>query len=261
MDYQEICQKVCTVARWSGAFIRGERATFSAEKVEHKGHQNLVSYVDKEAERMIVASLKEILPSASVLGEEGVCDSNCESDYMWIIDPLDGTTNFIHGMPPYCVSIALQCGTEIVVGVVYEITLEECYYAWQGSYAYLNGGVIKVSEESKIENSLVITGLAYNIEEYRAHFNRLFDYFNRNSHGARRIGSAAADLVYVAAGRAECFYQANLSAWDVAAGALIVQRAGGRVTDFAGGNNYVFGKEIIATNGVTHASFTEIINS
>lgn len=261
MDYQVICDRVCEVAKEAGRFIREQRLTFSADKVELKGRHNLVSYVDKESEKMVVTRLLQIVPDASILAEEGTAieAGDCTAEYCWIIDPLDGTTNFVHGMPPYCVSIALQRAGQTVVGVVYEITADECFYAWQGSVAYMNGRQIGVSVESEIENSLVITGMAYNIEYTRERFNELFDYFNCNSHGARRLGSAAADLAYVAIGRAECFYHANLSPWDVAAGALIVQAAGGRVTDFKGWNGYVFGKEIVATNATTHQQFLDII--
>lgn len=256
--FEQITMEVCKAARRAGAFIAKERQVFSPEMVELKGRQNLVSYVDKQAEQMIVEDLNRILPGAAIIGEEGTNTQG--NEYCWIIDPLDGTTNFVHGMPPYCVSIALTHGKEVVVGVVFEITIGECFYAWQGSKAYLNGNEIHVSGETSVENSLLITGLAYNVDLIRERFNELFDYFNRNSHGARRLGSAATDLVYVAAGRAECFYQANLSPWDVAAGALIVQRAGGCVTDFSGEDNYIFGREIIATNRIMHNIFLEIIN-
>lgn len=256
--FEQITMEVCKAARRAGAFIAKERQVFSPEMVELKGRQNLVSYVDKQAEQMIVEDLNRILPGAAIIGEEGTNTQG--NEYCWIIDPLDGTTNFVHGMPPYCVSIALTHGKEVVVGVVFEITIGECFYAWQGSKAYLNGNEIHVSGETSVENSLLITGLAYNVDQIRERFNELFDYFNRNSHGARRLGSAATDLVYVAAGRAECFYQANLSPWDVAAGALIVQRAGGCVTDFSGEDNYIFGREIIATNRIMHNIFLEIIN-
>lgn len=256
--FEQITMEVCKAARRAGAFIAKERQVFSPEMVELKGRQNLVSYVDKQAEQMIVEDLNRILPGAAIIGEEGTNTQG--NEYCWIIDPLDGTTNFVHGMPPYCVSIALTHGKEVVVGVVFEITIGECFYAWQGSKAYLNSNEIHVSGETSVENSLLITGLAYNVDLIRERFNELFDYFNRNSHGARRLGSAATDLVYVAAGRAECFYQANLSPWDVAAGALIVQRAGGCVTDFSGEDNYIFGREIIATNRIMHNIFLEIIN-
>lgn len=259
MNYKDLCEAVCDVARQAGAFIANERRTFRSDMVELKGRQNLVSYVDKESERMIVKRLRELLPQAAFITEEGTVASGEKAEYCWIIDPLDGTTNFIHGMPPYCVSIALQREGETVLGVVYEITVGECFCAWQGSAAYMNGVEIEVSKENSVENSLLITGLAYNVDDIRERFNELFDYFNRNSHGARRLGSAATDLVYVAAGRAECFYQCNLAPWDVAAGAFIVSRAGGKVSDFRGGADYIFGREIIATNGVMHEQFLDII--
>lgn len=255
--FEEICSDVCETARRAGAFIAEQRLTFTPSMVELKGRQNLVSYVDKQAEKMIVADLQQIVPEASIIGEEGT--SKKGNEYCWIIDPLDGTTNFVHGMPPYCVSIALAKGKEIVVGVIFEITVGECFYAWKGSKAYVNGREIHVSHEIDLDSSLVITGLAYNMDDAREKFNELFDFFNYKTHGARRLGSAAADLAYVAAGRAECFYQVNLSPWDVAAGALIVQQAGGTVTDFSAGNDYVFGREIIATNSKMHETFLEII--
>lgn len=257
IDYKDICEKVCRTARLAGAFIAEQRLTFTSDKVELKGRQNLVSFVDKESEIMIVEELDKILPGASIIGEEG--SERQGSDYCWIIDPLDGTTNFVHNMPPYCVSIALTKGTEVVVGVVFEITIGECFYAWQGSEAYMNGKQIHVSAESELENSLLISGLAYNVDQIRDRFNYLFDYFNRNSHGMRRTGSAAANIAYIAAGRAECFFQEKLSPWDVAAAALIVERAGGKVTDYTGGDNYIFGPQIIVTNGTMHQTFLDII--
>lgn len=260
MNYQEVCKQVCDIAQQTGAFIAQERVSFRPEMVELKGRQDLVSYVDKEAERKIVASLQDILPQSTFITEEGTADDMVsDSEFCWIIDPLDGTTNFIHAMPPYCVSIALQQKNEIILGVVYEITRNECYYAWKGSKAYLNGNEIKVSTETKVENSMVVTGFSASIDRFEDRLNELFCYFNRNSHGIRRLGSAAADLVYVATGRAECFYHSNLSPWDVAAGAFIVQCAGGSVSDFTAGDNYIFGRQIIATNGVMHQTFLDVI--
>lgn len=263
-NYQELCLAVCEIARRAGHFIATERESFTPDRVELKGRQNLVSYVDKQAEMMIVNELLELLPHSAIIGEEGTTDSERTTAVdapVWIIDPLDGTTNFVHGLPPYCVSIALVEGEQTVLGVVYEITSDECFYAWHESDAYLNGRKIEVSGEKSTENSLVITGLAYDCEDIRDQFNDLFDHFNRTTHGARRLGSAATDLVYVAAGRAECFYQANLSPWDVAAGAFIVRRAGGTVTDFKGGSDYIFGRQIIATNKETYNEFFNIITT
>lgn len=259
MDYSAICESVCRVAEQSGGFIAAQREVFSADKIEHKGAHDMVSYVDKEAEKMVVAGLKELLPEAGFITEEGTVEVADGQEYKWIIDPLDGTTNFIHGLPPYCVSIALTEGEEIVVGVVYEVTKKECFYAWKGSAAYLNGKVIRVSETKKLDNSLIAVGLAHASDDKIARLLEKMDFFLRNTNGIRRIGSAAADLAYVACGRFDAFYQDNLSPWDVAGGALIVERAGGCVTDYSGGGNYVFGREIIASNPDIYEDFKKSI--
>lgn len=255
IDYQKICADVCLTARRAGEYIAQQRKNFSADKIEYKGEQNLVSYVDKTAEAQIIRELLAILPNSGIIAEESTPVTG--GDFTWIIDPLDGTTNFTHGIPPYCVSIALMEGDEVVVGVIYEICCNECFYAYKGSGCYLNGELVRVSGISTIEKSLVITGLAYKVDNIIEGFRRSFDYFNLNSNGARRLGSAASDLAYVAAGRAECFYQANLSPWDVAAGAFLVERAGGVVVDFNGGRDFIFGKQIIATNTAAHTIFFE----
>lgn len=260
-DYQALCRATEIVAREAGAYIAQQRKTFSVERIEYKGEQNLVSYVDKTSEELIVARLSAILPEAAFLAEEAHNDERSidRQRLMWIIDPLDGTTNFTHGMPPYAVSIALVEGGEVVVGVIYEITCGECFSAWKGSDCYLNGEVVRVSEIDSVKRSLVITGLAHDKEGIVEGHNRAFDYFNRHSNGTRRLGSAATDLAYVAAGRAECFFQQNLAPWDVAAGALLVERAGGVVVDYDGGENYVFGRSIIATNDKANKEFYSIL--
>jgi myo-inositol-1(or 4)-monophosphatase len=172
-----------------------------------------------------------------------------------VIDPLDGTTNFIHGAPPVAVSIALTEHNRPVVGVVYEIWLKEAFYAWKDSKAYLNGKEIKVSEASEIKDSLIATGFPYHNFDRISQYMETIDYFFNNTHGVRRLGSAATDLAYVACGRFDGFYEYNLSPWDVAAGALIVMQAGGRVSDFKGGDNYLFGRELISGNARIFDSF------
>lgn len=259
-DFKQICDAVCATARRAGSYIAAERRTFTADKIEYKGEQNLVSYVDKSAQKMIIDELLAIVPAA-IIAEESISDmvepknTVSQQQYTWIIDPLDGTTNFTHGLPPYCVSIALMCGSTIVVGVIYEITCDECFYAWAGSDCYVNSEKITVSKIDSIEKSLFLTGLSYKTENVLDGFRRSFDYFNEHSNGARRLGSAASDLAYIAAGRADCFCHANLWPWDVAAGAFLVQQAGGVVTDFDGGDNYIFGNQIIATNSAAHNIF------
>lgn len=250
-DWKNICSRVREIAREAGDYIATERKRFTVDQVEEKGTFNFVSYVDKGAENIIVEALGELLPEAGFIAEEGSGRVDEGAPYQWIIDPLDGTTNFVHGLPPYAVSIALwdAHAREVVVGVVYEVTLQECFYSWKGAEAaYLNGEPVRVSDVARVEDALVLTGLAYGLDaEVVRHFENSFAYFNRHSHGARRLGSAATDLVYVACGRADAFYQVNLSPWDVAAGAFIVRQAGGRVTDFCGGDDYTFGRSIVTS--------------
>src|SRR3984885_484815 len=157
---EQLTNQVITVAREAGAFIREQRKTFSADQIEIKGLNDLVSYVDKTAEQMIVAQLEKLLPEAGFVTEEKTINRIGER-YNWIIDPLDGTTNFIHGLPVFSVSIALQDKEELVLGVVYEINQDECFYAWKGSPAYLNGSEIRVSSANSISKSLLATGFPY----------------------------------------------------------------------------------------------------
>ncbi len=254
VDYKELCYKVCEISRNTGKFIRSEVNKLRNSDIEVKGLNDFVTYVDKTSEKAIVKALTEILPDAGFIAEENTSDKKGER-YNWIVDPLDGTTNFIHGIPCYSISIALQRDQEIVLGVVYEINQDECFYAWEGSKAFLNNDIIKVSNCALIKDALLATGFPYYDYSRLSPYMEMFDYFLKNSHGLRRLGSAAVDLVYVACGRFEGFYEYGLRPWDVAAGAFIVQQAGGKVSDFKAGNNYIFGKEIIATNALIFDEF------
>ncbi len=254
MDLKDICGKVKKVAIETGNFIRNERRSFSADKIETKGIHNYVSYVDKKAESMLVDALAGIVPEAGFIAEEGTGERN-ETGLNWIIDPLDGTTNFIHGLPPHSISIALSDGERIVLGVVYEVNLEECFYSWEGAPAFLNGSEIKVSDTARVKDSLIATGFPYTAFDRMPSFLVSFEYFMKNSHGLRRLGSAAIDLAYVACGRFDAFYEFGLSPWDVAAGSFLVQQAGGRVSDFRGGKGYLFGRELVAANSSVFDEF------
>lgn len=257
LSYSEICRKVEVVARRAGEFIAAERENFSFDKVEFKGAHNLVSYVDKGAEKIIVEYLRELLPEAGFITEEGT--ATCTDEHLkWIIDPLDGTTNFVHGLPPYCVSIALMEGDEVVVGVVYEVTLGEMFTAWKGSQAFCNGKPIEVSKVREMSNALIAVGFSYSALADDSYLERVANY-QRTTDGIRRLGSATADLVYVAKGRVDAFSQIRLKAWDVAAGVLIAQRAGAIVTDYSGGNDYIFGGEIVAANPYIHGEFLKSV--
>lgn len=246
-----LLEKTQEIAKEAGAFIRKERQHFNLDRVEHKGFNDLVSYVDKEAERLIVNKLSKILPEAGFITEEGTNTTQAE-EFNWVIDPLDGTTNFVHGVPIFCVSIALMDCDEVILGVVYEVNLHECFYAMKGGGAFCNDTKIRVSIAPTLSASLIATGFPYNnfdlIDKYLAALKSLM----KSSHGARRLGSAAADLCYVASGRVEAFFEYNLNSYDVAAGALIVEEAGGKVTDFSGGRDFVFGRQILATNEKIH---------
>ncbi|WP_461452556.1 inositol monophosphatase family protein [Mucilaginibacter sp.] len=248
MQYTQIVNKVIEVAKNAGSFIREQRKIFDPDKIEYKGLNDLVSYVDKTAEQIIVAGLEEILPEAGFITEEKTKTKVAER-FNWIIDPLDGTTNFIHGLPVFSVSIALEEYGQLVVGVVYEVNQDECFYASKGTPAYLNGKEIKVSNNTTVATSLLATGFPYYDFTKQPAYINLFTELMKNSHGLRRMGSAAVDLAYTACGRFDAFYEYNLNAWDVAAGILIVQQAGGDVFNFTGGDEVIDTRELVATNG------------
>ncbi|MBL4625263.1 MAG: inositol monophosphatase [Flavobacteriales bacterium] len=237
VDLKALCDDVCTLAKDVGEYIKMERKAISID-VETKSLNSFVTHVDKEAERRIVKRLSELLSEAGYIAEEGTSTKKGDV-YNWIIDPLDGTTNFIHSIPCFSVSIGLMKDNEMVLGVVYEINFNECFYASTGSPAFLNGKEISVSKTEKIEDALIATGFPYYDYGRLKPYLELLGHFTKNTRGIRRLGSAATDLVYVACGRFESFYEYGLSPWDVAAGAFIVQQAGGFVSDFDNKENYI----------------------
>lgn len=260
MNLQATCHDVIEIVKNAGDFISGERKKNIQNKVKNKGKHNYVTYVDTQSEEMLVKNLGKLIPGSGFIAEEGTTDKQSD-EYNWIIDPLDGTTNFIHGAPPYSVSVALQYKNEMIMGVVYEITMKECFYAFNGGKSFLNGKEIHVSETEKVSDSLIATGFPYHNFDRLAPFMESLDLFFNHSHGVRRLGSAAADLSYVACGRYDAFYEYNLNPWDVAAGAFIIRQAGGKVSDFKGGNDFIFGKEIIAANGKIFNEFKTMISN
>lgn len=258
MNYEATCKKVIDIALQTSEFISTEARKFSLDNVEVKGLHNFVSYVDKSSEERIVDGLHKLIPDAGFIAEEGTRGYNNEQ-LKWVIDPLDGTTNFIHGLPVYSISIALMDGDQTVLGVVHEVNLKETFYAWKDSKAYLNERPIRVSNASSVKDSLIATGFPYyDFHKMHAYLDSL-EFILQNSHGARRLGSAAADLAYVACGRFEAFYEYSLKPWDVAAGAFIVEQAGGKISDFNGGKNYIFGEELIASNSLIFDEFSTIV--
>lgn len=259
ISLKNLCEHVCDLSKEVGAFIKQEVNQVKHQDIETKSLNSLVSYVDKTAEEKIVKRLSELLPESGFIAEEGTSEKIGET-YNWIIDPLDGTTNFLHALPVYSVSIALRRNEEIVLGVVYEVNQDECFYAWEGSKAYLNGEEIRVSSTAQLADTLMATGFPYYDFDRLDPFFEFLKYLAQNSRGIRRMGSAAVDLVYTACGRFDAFFEYSLNAWDVAAGAFIVQQAGGTISDFKGGNEWLFGKSIIASNPLIADTFLSDLN-
>lgn len=227
-------------------------------EIEHKGEIDLVTEADKLSERVIIEAIREKYPEHDILAEEkGSRKKN--SSYKWIIDPLDGTTNYAHGFPIFCVSIALEIEGEVVLGVIYDPNLEELFTARKGEGAYLNGKRISVSKHKDISQCLVATGFPYDIRQDTNSNINYFRNFSKRAQAVRRPGSAALDLSCVAAGRFDGFWEMKLFPWDMAAGALLVTEAGGRVTDFKGNPFDVYGKEVLASNGLIHGAMEEVL--
>ena len=245
--YQQLTLATCEIARTVGKFMAEERKSFDASMIENKGLHDLVSYVDKASEKQIIEELSKLLPESGFIAEEGTSDKQGER-FNWVIDPLDGTTNYIQGIPVYAVSIGLQDGNELVLGVVYEVGRDECFYAWKDGGAFLNGEPIHISERGDIQDAVLATGFPYNNFSKMGSYMEFLQWTMKHARGVRRLGSAATDLAYVACGRFDAFWEYDLKPWDVAAGVVIVKEAGGVVTDYKGGNDFLFGKEIVASN-------------
>ncbi|MFC1725810.1 inositol monophosphatase family protein [candidate division KSB1 bacterium] len=233
----------------AGKFIR--ESYEGKIEVKFKGRIDIVTDIDKKAESIIVNGIKENFPDHNIITEETDFEQG-DSDTRWIIDPLDGTTNFSHGFPFFCVSVGIEYKNEVIIGFVYDPLREEMFEAKKGESALLNGKRIKPSSIDNLEHSLLATGFPYDIKESE---NNNVDYFNHmifKAQAVRRAGSAALDLCYIACGRLDGYWEIKLSPWDTAAAGLIVKEAGGRITDFDGRQASILHKQIAATNGVIH---------
>lgn len=259
MNYEHLCIESCEVVQEVAEFIRDEWSKLSWNDVETKGIHNFVTYIDKKSEAMLVDKLSKLLPGSVFYTEEETVERE-EGHLKWFIDPLDGTTNYIHRLSPVAISVALYDENQPLLAIIYEIRLQECFYTWhKAKGSFLNNRSISVSFRNHLKDSLIATGFPYYDYSRLKGMHDSLDYFFKNSHGVRRLGSAATDLAYVACGRFEAFYEYGLQPWDVAAGAFIVQNAGGRVSDFSGNHNYIFGKEIVATNELVYSEFLTCI--
>ena len=236
------------IAREAGALVMQHFAR--RVTIEYKGEVDLVTVADRTSEALITEKLRKRWPEHDVLGEEGT-RSELGSDYKWYVDPLDGTTNFAHGFPVFCISIGLEYQRELVAGVLFDPTRNELFSAAKGNGAHLNGRPIHVSKTTRLAESLLGTGFP----SHKRHKNPNIHFYHQltlRSHGVRRAGSAALDLASVAAGRLDGFWEFNLNPWDTAAGVLLVLEAGGKITDFAGGPLDISSRELLATNGLIH---------
>jgi myo-inositol-1(or 4)-monophosphatase len=263
-ELRELTQEVCRVAREAGAYLREEQHHLHAEQVERKHSHDYVSYVDKTCEEQVVAQLRQLLPDAAFLTEEGTTESSSPSGEVgrgaicWVIDPLDGTTNYIHGSNPFAVSIALCTESEILLGVVYEVSLDECFYAWKGGGAWLNGKPIHVSDKP-LEEALLGLELPYDADSYREKGLHLIRHFYGLAGGIRMNGSAAVSLCNVACGRWDGWIERHIQQWDFMAAALIVGEAGGVVTNFQGDSFFLYGDAIVASNGRFQKNLLEVL--
>ena len=228
------------------------------KKVELKGEVNLVTEVDRICEGRVIEIIKDAFPEHNILTEETPMPEG-SSSYRWIIDPLDGTTNYAHGYPFFCTSIALELEGKIMLGAIYDPLLDELFTSRKGKGAFLNGERITVSKTPRLTESLICTGFPYDLRESPVNNVDHFNNFIMKARAVRRDGSAALDLCYVAAGRFDGFWELKLNPWDVAAGTLVVEQAGGMVTNFAGGNLDIYGQETIASNGRIHEEMVRVL--
>ncbi len=244
---QDFLTPIQELAREAGSLLM---SYFGKVAIEYKGDVDLVTVADRSSEELIVGRIRKLWPKHDLMGEEG-SRTETGSDFRWYIDPLDGTTNFAHGFPVFCVSMGLEHKGERIVGVIYDPTRDELFAAEKGSGSTLNGEPISVSNIPQLAESLLATGFP----SHKRHKNPNIHFYHQitlRSHGVRRAGSAALDLCNVASGRCDGFWEFNLNPWDTAAGVLLVEEAGGKVTNFTGGSFQISSREVLASNVLIH---------
>jgi myo-inositol-1(or 4)-monophosphatase len=244
---QDFLTPVQELAREAGSLLM---SYFGKVAIEYKGDVDLVTVADRRSEELIVGRIRRLWPGHDLMGEEG-SRTETGSDFRWYIDPLDGTTNFAHGFPVFCVSMGLEHKGERIAGVIYDPTRDELFAAEKGSGSTLNGKPISVSNTPRLAESLLATGFP----SHKRHKNPNIHFYHQitlRSHGVRRAGSAALDLCNVASGRCDGFWEFNLNPWDTAAGVLLVEEAGGKVTNFTGGPFAISSREVLASNVLIH---------
>jgi myo-inositol-1(or 4)-monophosphatase len=250
-DLTRILQESMPLIRETGQWIRSVVTKIELNDIIYKGKNDLVSYVDREAEAKLKEGLSLIFPEAEFIAEETANNYDEVGDgYYWVIDPLDGTTNFLHQLPIYAVSVGLIFNKQPILGLIYEPNRDEMFSAALGQGAFLNGKPIHVSNQADLSKSLLATGFPYYDFSYQDRYIDLLKKLMRKSHGLRRMGAAAIDLAYTACGRFEGFFEANLKPWDVAAGKILIEEAGGMVSNFSGGDDVIFKGEMIGAGPI-----------
>ena len=256
-SYQSLTVAI-DIAREAGAIVR--QGFGKVQRLDFKGAVNPVTETDTAAEALIIARLRAAFPNHAILGEESGGSAWDAPGPIWLVDPLDGTNNFAHGFPHFCVSLGLLDGGQLQVGVVYDPLRDELFAAQHGVGAMLNGNPIRVTSVARLADAFLATGFAYTRRVAADNNTRRLDNFLRRSQGVRRAGSAALDMAYVACGRFDGYWESFLSPWDLAAGVLLVQEAGGRCSDYTGGMAQLLsGKEVLVSNGFIHAEMLRVL--
>ncbi len=262
MDHKQlkqICEQAIPAVRSAAAFIKAELGKVHRDLIQEKERHSLVSYVDIETEKMLVRDLGVLLPGCRFITEEGTTQSDQETEYTWVIDPLDGTTNFLKGIPVFSISVALAQKGHPILGIIHDIMQDACYVAWENGGAYRNGEPIRVSEVNQLEESVVATGFPYK-RNWMPNLSNLLTQVLHHSRGVRRLGSAAIDLAYTADGKFDAYYETRLNAWDIAAGIILIREAGGKVTDFYGKEDHILqAHHVLASNGKVHQELFALV--
>lgn len=258
MDLSKIDLELQSLLRKTGKYVVEEFNHFAYNDVEYKGENDPFTYVDVTTEGILKKGCASMIPGCGFITEETAAEKG-ENDYTWIIDPIDGTVNFTHGIPHFCISIALTYKEEIVMGHIYHPVLDQMYVAIKGKGFKLDGEVKKVSQRKEFKQAVLGTGFPYAHHSWVPDYLGLVADLHQSSQGFRRFGSAALDLAYVACGRLDGYFEFQLNAWDIAAGALMVQEAGGKITDFAGGDRFLEKRGIISSNTYVHEGIQSAI--
>lgn len=250
--------QVIEISKSAGSFIRSNVGKVQPADIEEKERNSLVSFVDKGAEKMLVEGLTPLLPGSGFVTEEDITE-NTRGEYTWVIDPLDGTTNFLQQIPIFSVSVGLAYKTEPVLGCIIDVMQDQCFYGWKGGGAWLDGTRIRTSQKQNINEAIIATGFPYYAPDDLSRLTSIFMKYVSNARGVRRLGSAALDLAYTACGRFDGFYETTLNPWDIAAGIILVREAGGQVTDFDGGGDFIGKGQVVASNKHLHARMLEML--